>query len=396
MDGTLYYNASDMDRAIAEINKVTSTKSACLSNVSSIENVNVSSKLLAEIGISSLLTILSNIKLDLNKIDDWSIFLFKAKGELDKILEEKIFNDSLEELIIQGYNKSTVTIANGLSGTLLLPKGRESLDGLPLLVCLGGAGTKKETTAVRTFEKGYFLDAVIFIPHYPSTYDGKRYARNYLMNSINQIVAENNLDTNRISLYGFSKGAVAAYKIIAENPNYFSVLATCSPGTGDNSIALNNALPKQIAASNETVVIAFDNHNSQDTKKLIEGGVKNIITYNYSSPHDDFYIMSSPFFTDVVNIRRGEVSFEEPITKSVPFSDISALSLWNTDKNDNTWKGLENYTLPEEHYYEPISSVVTNSDTFGEKPVQFDTINELLGTDINNFEIAESDIKEQN
>lgn len=132
-----------------------------------------------------------------------------------------------------------LTSGLGLNYSLYLPANYDSQKKYPLLVFLHGWGERgndlnilynNSNTIPGILKGGNYYDAIIVSPQSPSSWGS---ASNYgrVMPLINEIMGKYSVDTERISLTAHSDGVWGLWKIVNNNPGFFSVVVPIGSGS---------------------------------------------------------------------------------------------------------------------------------------------------------------------
>ncbi len=157
---------------------------------------------------------------------------------------------------------------------LYVPSNVKQSDKKPLIVFLHGSGEAGSKISAlssygfaRYIKKGMSYDAFILMPQLEK--DGNwsnTKSINQTLDLIKKVVAEYNIDETRISISGFSLGAMAVPYLLKQEPNYFScavLIALC--GRGSSYAEYFRNVPTRIfAGSNDTSM-----GNSSTTKSFV-------------------------------------------------------------------------------------------------------------------------------
>lgn len=176
---------------------------------------------------------------------------------------------------------------------LYKPNGLYNVD-MPLVLYLHGSGEGGDDLDILLndysvtqfiYNEELLPNAVVVIPQSPQQHWGPYLTD--LMDIIRHVVATNRIDEERISIAGFSNGAVGAYAMVKTYPDFFSavilegmtvtqdVLETartiptrCFIGELENAYAnsadtIENILPDYLAPANLVTVIPEYGHNTQ-------------------------------------------------------------------------------------------------------------------------------------
>lgn len=144
--------------------------------------------------------------------------------------------DRLKELLINSvkYNETQFAIHeklvkfNNKRGRYFLdiPKEYNPGTSYPLIVSLHGVGEGGFASMRRWLRYSNHGQKYIFLsPHYGSGYWWEKDGEDLVLNSIKQVCAEQNIDTNRIYLTGFSSGAHGVWYISIRNSDIFAAIA---------------------------------------------------------------------------------------------------------------------------------------------------------------------------
>ena len=207
-----------------------------------------------------------------------------SSGKISCKISETVqyFDSGLKELSYNGWNYY-----------LYVPKNVKKNEKKPLIVFLHGSeerGNSLKTLDGYGFPKyiksGQEYDAFVLVPQLPV---GKYWANevNTTMNLIKKVVNDYNIDENKISLSGFSLGAIGIPSIMKENQNYFSCVVMIAVGGNKKGYAsyFKNIPVRFYAGSKDTRL-----GNSSDTKAFINA-VKKVNNDVYSkvfsnAPHN--------------------------------------------------------------------------------------------------------------
>jgi len=365
---TISYNASEMSNVIVYINKADSSATNASSKMSKFENIgNISDNSI----LIPLHQSLSKISTHIEEVNPWKQRLLEMQSILEQMLGEDEYLSSASKLMSGGYNKIEINM-NGIKGYLYLPAGMESVEGLPLIVALGGAGTARNMRTLGTdknlisslLESGYYMEVAVFVPLNTTGTWNYELNGNRLFNTIDTIVKDNRLDSSRVSLYGHSAGGLAAYKLVAAHPHYFSTCVTYS-----SAIGLKYYTKKLIGS--ETVFMVYENYGgaTRDYNTLNSIGV-NVVGYVFGADHNTPWLAYSPqLFADMMNIRFGETHLGEDGSNGGVLVHTSAAEMAKTSLYtlSGTLKNLNTYHYKDESYYYTISNSLENGDRYRSK-----------------------------
>ncbi len=146
---------------------------------------------------------------------------------------------------------------------LYIPKGYKPNKSYPLVVSLHGVGEGGIAFMGRWLRHSDHKQEYIFLcPHYTSGYWWEKNGEELVLNSIKQVCAEQNIDTNRIYLTGFSSGAHGVWYLAIRSPDIFA---------GIVPVAGECVIPGQI--KNLRYVPAFIIHGKRDGVIPIEAAI---------------------------------------------------------------------------------------------------------------------------
>ena len=156
---------------------------------------------------------------------------------------------------------------------LYVPNNVKQNEKKPLVIFLHGSEERGSKLSLldsygfaKYIKKGQTYDAFVLMPQLPS---GKLWSQEVdtLMNLIRQVVNEYNIKENKISLSGFSLGAMGIPNIMEKNQNYFSCVVMIAVGGDNSSYAkyFQNIPVRFYTGSNDTRL-----GNSYYTKSFIE------------------------------------------------------------------------------------------------------------------------------
>ena len=292
-DGWLTYNQDDLNFAILEAEKVSSTASSFGTKVFKIRGL-IPSNFLA----SNLTDAMSKLlAYDLFEIE---VFLKKAQKALSQYVNDNAMSN---ELIKAGYRIEEI---NGIRGYLYIPEGYTSTTGLPLVTWLAGSSevyeySMNEKGLSRMLNEGYKLDAVVWCPISHWAY--ARYQdTSELCGAINKIIDTYKLDKDRNALIGYSVGARVGFWCVEENPNFFSTVVTYGDIGGHTT-----------KVSPDTTFIMYqadiDHTNEAATtyKTLKENGNQVMFYELDDASHTDVdLIFTDKLMSDIINIKKGD------------------------------------------------------------------------------------------
>ena len=277
---TISYNPERFSEAINLARNANANASSIKQATTKLKSVSTPSKPSIGTNISANA---SQIETYIESMSNVEGTLIAMKNAAENTVNEgnALFKDAKVEIV--GEFKRIKIKQNGVEGYLYFPKDRDSLEGLPLLVCIGGAamGNKTKPSKMTLLMKnGYSLDSAVFIP---LTTNPARLKTSKLVSVIENIVDVGGIDKKRVSIYGHSEGGLKAYQLVAERPNYFSSCTVYSATLNKNQSLLTKELAEKIAQSNETVIMTYMNTTDfrytklNEYKKLINAGVTNIV-----------------------------------------------------------------------------------------------------------------------
>ena len=175
---------------------------------------------------------------------------------------------------------------------LYVPKNVKKNQKKSLVVFLHGSGECGSNLKLldsygfaKYIKKGNEYDTFILIPQLPSgSWSGET---TKIMNLINYIVSEYNIDQNKISISGFSLGAMAIPIILKENPNYFSSTVLVSIGSRGSSYAsyFKNT-PTWIFAGTEDTKMGYSSTSRSLMNAIEKISNNNIITIYKGKGHN--------------------------------------------------------------------------------------------------------------
>ena len=192
------------------------------------------------------------------------------------------FDSGLKELKYNGWNYY-----------LYVPKNVKKNEKKPLIVFLHGSEERGSNIKSldgygfpKYIKKGQDYDAFVLVPQLPNGCYWSN-EEDATMNLIKKVVNDYNIDENKISLSGFSLGAMGMPNIIKKNQNYFScaVLIACGGNKKGFASYFKNIPVRFYAGSKDTKF-----GNSSDTKAFINA-VKKVNNNVYSkvfsgAPHN--------------------------------------------------------------------------------------------------------------
>lgn len=155
-----------------------------------------------------------------------TLYMLKSDYVDPKTLEENL-----------GYGTFTLqsfTASNGVKIPYYLYLPDKVQDGLPVMVYMHGGsshGTSKSSWTSNGLtrliaDKEVTPKGIVICP-YIKNFEGDNIAKG-IRELTDSVVSNYNADTNRISVSGHSYGAITAYRIVNQNPNYFSAVVPIS------------------------------------------------------------------------------------------------------------------------------------------------------------------------
>lgn len=212
---------------------------------------------------------------------------FDENDNSNKVLCNVINNNPILE---SGLKKESYS---GWNYYLYVPKNTRSNDKKPLIVFLHGSGERGTNYSLlerygfaRYIKNGQDYDAYILMPQLPKNkYWADEVSKT--MELIKKIVKDYNIDQDRISLSGFSLGAIGIPSIMKSNQNYFSCVVMIAVGGNKKGYAsyFKNIPVRFYTGSKDTRL-----GNSSDTKafiaavKKVNSNVESIVYKN--QPHN--------------------------------------------------------------------------------------------------------------
>lgn len=302
-DGYLSYNQEATNEAINSSMKAENISK----NSNKIRSISVPSTFKSSGRLSS---VLSDIDKTLSNIAS----LPSTLKEMQNILEDYIDDTSLELTNeLKGFNY--VELGNGNRGYLYIPEGYSSTRNLPMMVYLAGQGedstnpTNGKTKSLGyLLNNGYNLDSVVFIPIGRSDC----WESSSTLQLIDSVANQYKVDKNRISLIGHSWGAYVGYKMIIENPNYFSSFVPF----GGYCRELYSKEMTQTLANSETTFIIFQSHGDmvyeecKNTFETLKSNGAQVVMYEFtgasSGHHNMNEVLSPELLNDLTYIKKGE------------------------------------------------------------------------------------------
>lgn len=232
---------------LEEINKSIDAQNSLISSLDSSEDSDAASRKASE--QSKLYKLNSDFT---TKHNEALVKLNALKGKDASIAFTNDFSPSNNEANIDDLQYGTFeprefTASNGLTVQywLYVPNYGKEVENLPLMLYMHGGSTHQ--TVSLDSAKQYGLTSYIAkqeitpsgIVIMPAVCDFTQKGRLALKELTDSVVEEYNCDTDRISIGGHSYGAITAYNMINENPDYFSCCIAIS-GRADVTDAFKN------------------------------------------------------------------------------------------------------------------------------------------------------------
>lgn len=318
-DGYLSYNEAATNEAISDASHAGGYCNDIQSCISSIKSN-------AKYSVISDSSVLTNINRDINKVSEISKILSEQKDAIEAYCRTESIDASL---LNAGY---TAVKADkfGREGYLYLPPGYTSTKGLPMLVYLNCDGRRESMSNLNNhgigslLNKGYQMDAVVYVPVFTED-QGASTSR--LHAAINNIAQTYKVDSDRISLMGYSAGGWTAVDLAGQHPGYYSTVVTCGAGpTAANGKALAESGTKLIAfiGTNDpfynNAINSFDamiKNGGSATLYRVNGGGHDGSNYNGAFSVDVIY--------DLLHIKKGEI-----VEMSNGIQDVDLATMKNT------------------------------------------------------------------
>ena len=330
-DGYLSYNETATNEAISDASHAggyCNDIQTCISNIKSN----------AKYSVISNSSVLTNINKDINKVSEISKILSEQKDTIEAYCRTESMDTSL---LNAGY---TVVKDEqfGRQGYLYLPPGYTSTKGLPMLVYLNCDGRREDMSNLNNhgigslLNKGYQMDAVVYVPVFTEA-QGASTSR--LHSAINNIAQTYKVDSDRISLMGYSAGGWTAVDLAGQHPGYYSTIVTCGAGpTAANGKALAESGTKLIAFIGtqdpfyNKAIGSFDamvKNGGSATLYRVNGGSHDGSNYNGAFSVDVLY--------DLLHIKKGEIVEMSNSIQDVDLTTMRNTGLLNGDNNSSSF-----------------------------------------------------------
>ncbi|MCR4291034.1 MAG: dienelactone hydrolase family protein, partial [Candidatus Scalindua sp.] len=152
--------------------------------------------------------------------------IIRIESNPDKLKELLINSARYHETQFAIHEKLVKISHKGGRYFLYIPKGYNPDTPYPLIVSLHGIGEGGVAFIGRWLRHSDHGQKYIFLcPHYDSGYWWEKDGEDLVLDSIKQVCAEQNIDTDRIYLTGFSSGAHGVWYISIRNPDIFAAIA---------------------------------------------------------------------------------------------------------------------------------------------------------------------------
>jgi predicted peptidase len=169
---------------------------------------------------------------------------------------------------IANISAKTFTQKLSLGYTLFLPQGYDAngKKKWPLLMFLHGSGEREGNLWRVTFhgpakyiEQHADFPFILVSPQCPP---GSKWSDDTLMGLLDEVIAKNRVDTNRVYLTGLSMGGYGTWSLATTYPERFAAVAPVCGGEGNIGIVLSLADPKKASALKRLPIWAF--HGAKD------------------------------------------------------------------------------------------------------------------------------------
>lgn len=330
-DGYLSYNETATNEAISDASHAggyCNDIQTCISNIKSN----------AKYSVISNSSVLTNINKDINKVSEISKILSEQKDTIEAYCRTESMDTSL-------LNAGYIVVKDeqfGRQGYLYLPPGYTSTKGLPMLVYLNCDGRREDMSNLNNhgigslLNKGYQMDAVVYVPVFTEA-QGASTSR--LHSAINNIAQTYKVDSDRISLMGYSAGGWTAVDLAGQHPGYYSTIVTCGAGpTAANGKALAESGTKLIAFIGtqdpfyNKAIGSFDamvKNGGSATLYRVNGGSHDGSNYNGAFSVDVLY--------DLLHIKKGEIVEMSNSIQDVDLTTMRNTGLLNGDNNSSSF-----------------------------------------------------------
>ncbi len=358
MDGSIEYDREKFNDAIVYANKANSFVSGLSNQVSSTSNI----KLPPNSPIASQLQgILNGLSNTLSTVGNYANKLKDMQEILENMENERL----ITELMTQGYQKIETVSEDGIKGIVLVPPGHNSSDKLPMITFLPGFGTNHNSLDAESrglpylANNGYALDSLIYVPLGKDWISWAEHGE--LIRAIDEVANKNNADKDRMVLMGYSMGGDAGYRLVANNPDYFSCYVAFSSSA--NWYGHMQSLKDKIASSGTTFITYMNSKEQEIEYNMLDQFGANVIGYSFNSAHEELDLMwSSSLLTDVINLRRGEKHLPSGNRMiKVSHDDMQKGSLESYIRKNHTLEGYGD-NLP--GYYVKLSNNNLSGDLF--------------------------------
>jgi len=264
MISTLIKYKEDVDLAEKNLNIAKSKpKRSCSDNASSSEKAEVYSYNAAiDTEIAECQKIYDDAVKKFNDYQEETLAFFNKLKGTDPALNTTATIASVPSSLPDGLT-GTFTKAkfNGMGYYIYVPEGANLTSGLPVTVFLHGAGENSINKVTKNslpylLSNGMQTDGIVICPVSTS---GKWNAseRENVMALTNEVVKNYSADTNRVSLAGYSNGAIASYTLAAKYSDYFSCVVPIAGEYWLSSDAINNLAKTKVWAFHGNKDVTF-------------------------------------------------------------------------------------------------------------------------------------------
>ncbi len=348
------YNVENFQNAYTEMKLLAGNYGNVVSAISSIPRIpsgfkkgsslkTIASKLLGETfqKISEFNELFNSWNKEMGNIIDIENDILSRLDSMDKTISDINWLDCIE--YEGGYKRYESTDEFGFKCYIYVPPGRDLSTKLPMITFLSGGGTSgcgKDTNKAglgKLLTEGMNMNAIVYVPVTDHLWDP---SSPELMNSIEKVANTFNADRDRMSLIGYSAGAIAGFKLVAKNPDYFSSYVSVAgywPGAnkedaatikdgGTSIIIFNGHDDKVIPSSSGKMTYNYLNNGGVDTVYYqIKGGTHGIINN----------VISPELLNDITTVTKNQKFLpNEEIKVSYNNMNASAIKVENVHSND--------------------------------------------------------------
>lgn len=311
MDYTFNFNPSAMDSSIACAKKASGIITEVDSMIKELSNMSIPKGFPAFDKLNSSKNIIDKNVTDISEL---GTRMENIKGLLENADSSQY--SMIRDLEASGMKMIELHGQTGrftTGGYLFVPQDFDGTEELPMMVWMGGDRQYSKHEIFNHNSNGfplllkdgnYSANAIIYLPALvEQNAINAAGPKGGLQQSVEDIAKEYNVDTDRISAWGYSDGARAALRLAAETPNYYSAVV---------SMGADTAYLDQLKQNTDTKIIYYcgkgDGSNGScglQTEEINNSGGQAIYYYSEDEGHFCNYAMSEELLDDVLSVEKG-------------------------------------------------------------------------------------------